>query len=44
MRNALAHGYFKVDMAIVWKTIQSDLPILRVQVQSVMPPSPKGES
>jgi uncharacterized protein with HEPN domain len=22
MRNALAHGYFKVDLSIVWKTIQ----------------------
>ena len=25
MRNALAHGYFKVDMEIVWQTILSDL-------------------
>jgi uncharacterized protein with HEPN domain len=26
MRNALAHGYFKVDLAIVWKTVETDLP------------------
>jgi uncharacterized protein with HEPN domain len=26
MRNALAHGYFKVDLQIVWKTIHNDLP------------------
>ena len=26
MRNALAHGYFKVDFEIVWKTICNDLP------------------
>ena len=26
MRNAIAHGYFKVDFEIVWKTIQRDLP------------------
>ncbi len=26
MRNAVAHGYFKVDLGIVWKTIQGDLP------------------
>ena len=26
MRNAVAHGYFKVDFEIVWKTIQRDLP------------------
>lgn len=25
MRNALSHGYFKVDLPIVWKTIQTDL-------------------
>lgn len=26
MRNAVAHGYFKVDWDIVWATIQKDLP------------------
>jgi len=26
MRNVLAHGYFMVDMEIVWKTIKNDLP------------------
>lgn len=29
MRNALSHGYFKVDLEIVWKTIQVDLPALQ---------------
>jgi uncharacterized protein with HEPN domain len=28
MRNALAHGYFRVDLEIIWKTIQTDLPAL----------------
>ena len=28
MRNALAHGYFKVDLKIVWRTIYSDIPTL----------------
>ena len=32
MRNALAHGYFNVDLAIVWQTIQDDLPALKAQV------------
>ena len=32
MRNALAHGYFTVDLAIVWQTIQNDLPSLHKQV------------
>ena len=30
MRNAVAHGYFKVDLEIVWKTIEDDLPQLEV--------------
>jgi uncharacterized protein with HEPN domain len=32
MRNLLAHGYYKVDMAVVWKTIEKDLPYLQQQV------------
>jgi len=35
MRNALAHGYFKVDFGIVWKTIENDLPDLRQKVQAL---------
>jgi uncharacterized protein with HEPN domain len=33
MRNAVAHGYFKVDWDIVWNTLRGDLPSLRLQVQ-----------
>lgn len=33
MRNAVAHGYFKVDLEIVWKTIYRDLPGLHTLVQ-----------
>lgn len=35
MRNAIAHGYFKVDFEIVWKTIHRELPSLYAQVQGV---------
>ena len=35
MRNALAHGYFTVDLAIVWQTIQNDLPVLQAQVSAL---------
>jgi len=35
MRNAIAHGYFKVDFEIVWKTIQRDLPALYCQIQTI---------
>ena len=36
MRNALAHGYFRVDMEIVWKTIQNDLDSLRSQINAIV--------
>ena len=32
MRNALAHGYFKVDLPIIWKTIEIILPVLEDQI------------
>jgi uncharacterized protein with HEPN domain len=32
MRNALAHGYFTVDVGLVWQTVKADLPVLREQV------------
>lgn len=35
MRNRVAHGYDKVDLEIVWKTIQGDLPTLYQQVQAL---------
>ena len=36
MRNLLAHGYYKVDVAVVWKTIERDLPFLQQQVTLAM--------
>jgi uncharacterized protein with HEPN domain len=36
MRNALAHGYFKVDLEIVWRTIERDLPPLRRQIETIL--------
>lgn len=36
MRNALAHGYFRVDLEIVWKTIQNDFPALQRQVETIV--------
>ena len=36
MRNAIAHGYFKVDLEIVWNTIESYLPELYQQVHHVI--------
>lgn len=36
MRNALAHGYFKVDRAVVWRTIEADLPGLSKAVHAAL--------
>ena len=48
MRNAVAHGYFKVDLEIVWRTITTDLIGYRTTMQtaadelaSLRGPSPK---
>lgn len=41
MRNAVAHGYFKVDLEIVWKTIQNDLTGLHTHIQAVHQTLPK---
>ena len=36
MRNALAHGYFKIDVKIVWRTIAIDLPEIESQIQELI--------
>ena len=36
MRNLLAHGYYKVDVTVVWKTIERDLPYLQQQVTQAL--------
>ena len=35
MRNALSHGYFKVDLELVWRTIHNDLPELHCIVSAL---------
>ena len=35
MRNRVSHGYAKVDLEIVWRTIQSDLTSLHAQISEV---------
>jgi uncharacterized protein with HEPN domain len=36
MRNAIAHGYFKIDFEIVWKTIHGELPTLHQQIRGIL--------
>lgn len=38
MRNRVTHGYFSVDLEIVWKTIQNDLPVLEQQILALWRP------
>ncbi len=40
MRNAIAHGYFKVDFEVVWKTIQRDLPNLHSLIKTAKTGTP----
>lgn len=35
MRNALAHGYYRVDLDIVWRTLVDDLPELEAKVRAL---------
>jgi uncharacterized protein with HEPN domain len=35
MRNALSHGYFKVDLGLVWETIQTDLPDFAERIRAL---------
>jgi len=36
MRDKLIHEYFGVDVEILWKTVQQDLPTLKVLISAVM--------
>jgi uncharacterized protein with HEPN domain len=48
MRHRLAHGYYRVNLDIVWVTVQRDISQLLVQVERALAPpgapeSPGGE-
>ncbi len=36
MRNVMAHEYFQVNLAIIWDSIQTDLPGLELQLQALL--------
>lgn len=36
MRNRIAHGYFDIDLDVVWDTVQNALPGLLVSVQQLL--------
>jgi uncharacterized protein with HEPN domain len=37
MRNRLVHGYDSVDLAVLWDTIELDLPPLIAQLEKILP-------
>lgn len=44
MRNRVSHGYFSVDLGIVWKTVQRDMPELErkiLQLREGLGPRPE---
>ena len=36
MRNRLIHGYFDIDLNIVWQTIKTDIPFLRKEILNII--------
>jgi uncharacterized protein with HEPN domain len=36
MRNVLVHGYFEIDLDIVWAVIEKDLPALKNAVEAIL--------
>lgn len=35
MRNKLAHGYFDIDLEVVWSTVKNSLPTLDAQLAAI---------
>ena len=36
MRNRMAHGYFDIDLDVVWETVQASLPALQKQLVAII--------
>ena len=36
MRNRMAHGYFDIDLDVVWETVQASLPPLLKQLAAII--------
>lgn len=37
MRNRLVHGYFDIDLRLVWDTVQDDIPNLIARLEPMVP-------
>ena len=38
MRHRLVHGYFDIDLRLVWDTVHGDLPSLIAKLEALVPP------
>ncbi len=36
MRNQLSHGYFVIDLDVVWKVIERDIPELQKKLEAAI--------
>lgn len=36
MRNRLIHAYFQVDIELVWEIVTTDLPLLKMQIETIV--------
>jgi uncharacterized protein with HEPN domain len=36
MRNILVHGYFAIDLDVVWDAVQQDVPPLKLAVEALL--------
>ena len=43
MRNRMAHGYFDIDLDMVWNTVQNALPELPRQLSALRPPADSAD-
>ena len=42
MRNRMIHEYDRVDIAMVWETLERDLPPLIAALEGIVSPPPPG--
>jgi uncharacterized protein with HEPN domain len=36
IRNRMVHGYFDINLDVVWDTVQQDLPSLKQQIEALL--------
>ena len=36
MRNKMVHNYDGIDTAIVWKTMNDDIPVLKKEIENIL--------